>query len=263
MRKIGEKFIDNIVSKKLSKSKVLFYDSGIGGLAILDCAMKICPSLDYYYYADYQHMPLGGMDANKLIDCVVSEIGYLVRKFGTGVVVVACNTATSVALSALRERMSGVEFVGTEPATKVAFDRGYARVALIATPNTIRFNRLVRSAKRQKGENLLLLPQSTLASLIEKNIADLGRVRANLVRNLPPLKGKIDCLVTGCTHYTYIEAMLSGIVGVPCINGNWGVATRLKEVCRPEKVAGQVRFFTNDKSKQKNLEVAWGIMREV
>lgn len=251
------------MSKKLSKSKVLFYDSGVGGLSILDCAMRRCPNLDYYYFADYGHMPLGRMDAGRLIDCVVAEINYLVQKFGTGVVVIACNTATSLAITALRERISGVEFVGTEPAIKVAFERGFARVGLIATPNTIRFNRLVRSTKREKGERLLLLPQGNLASVIEKNIGHLAKIRSNLAQKLAPYRGKMDCIVTGCTHYAFVENMLSSVLGVPCINGNKGIVDQLLRGSEPSKRKGKVRFFTNEKGKQGNLEIAWRILREV
>lgn len=221
-------------------------------------AVSLCPELDFYYFADYLNMPLGQRSRHEVVDTVVHRVARLAQKFGTGVVVIACNTATSLAIGALRESLPDIEFVGTEPALQPAFLAGYSRVILAATPNTIKYNRLVRRTL-SPDTDLILLPMPDLAQMVEKNIADLDMVVSKIAPQLVQFVTQDSCLVLGCTHYVLLKNRLQTALRVPCIDGNMGVARRLNSVAAGALGSGKITLCTNDKSRQNNLKVGWQI----
>ncbi len=249
------------MSKKISKNRVLFYDSGVGGLTLLCEARKNCPNIECIYFADYLNMPLGDKPLKNIQSSIKNTIEFLVKKFGTGVVVLACNTATSVAIKLLREAMPQIEFVGTEPAVKKAVDLGYKRILLLATPNTIKYNRLVRKMRAGLGENLILCPEPRLAQIVENNVENLTVVKRLFdEKKAEILAKKPDVMVLGCTHYVWLKGIIQKVLGLPCIDGNEGVINRLKSVANLGKNRGKLSIYTNDVTKTEKLKIAWEIL---
>ena len=95
-----------------------FFDSGIGGITVLHEAMKLMPRWDYIYYADSDNAPYGTRPKDEVIALVHSAVDFLAGQ-GVDAIVIACNTATSVAIETLRSRYS-IPVIGMEPAIKPA-----------------------------------------------------------------------------------------------------------------------------------------------
>jgi len=213
--------------------------------------------VEYFYFADYQNMPFGNKPVAFLRNAILQAISSLVAKLGTGVVVLACNTATSVAIEFLRERLPQVVFVGTEPALKLAQDLGYERILLLATPNTIKYNKLIRDLKLKLSDNLVLSPEPILAERIENNIGNLHSLRPMISAKFEVLSAqKPDCVVLGCTHYLWIKDIIASEWRLPTVDGVAGVTNRLKSVVYERSSRGKISILTNDKSKFDNLKIA-------
>ena len=102
--------------------KIGFFDSGIGGLTVLSEALKRLPHHDYLYYADTLHAPYGPKPKEEVRGYIFEAIEFLVRK-GADIIVIACNTATSIAVNDLREKYQ-IPIIGMEPAVKPAIEWG-------------------------------------------------------------------------------------------------------------------------------------------
>ena len=114
--------------------KIAFFDSGIGGLSVLHHAMKILPHEEFIFFADEDNVPYGTKSPEEVLACVDAAFKFLVEQ-GVSAIVVACNTATSVAVVKMREKYS-LPIIGMEPALKVALDTFPNRKVLVtATAN--------------------------------------------------------------------------------------------------------------------------------
>ena len=146
------------------------FDSGIGGLTVLEEMKKVLPNEDFLFYADSLNNPYGEKDDLTLYEITSNIVDYLISR-DCKIIVIACNTATTRCIKYLRGKYPDIVFVGTEPAIKVACDRGFNNILVMATPATInseRTNILVNANKRDY-ENVFLVPCEGLANAIELN----------------------------------------------------------------------------------------------
>ena len=119
--------------------KIGFFDSGIGGLTVLSEALKRLPHHEYLYYADTEHAPYGKRPKEEVLMYVLEAVDFLVQQ-GAQMIVIACNTATSIAITTLREKYD-IPIIGMEPAVKPAIEcvsDGSKRVLVTATPLTLK-----------------------------------------------------------------------------------------------------------------------------
>ena len=124
------------MSKKTNPIAV--FDSGVGGISVLRELVKILPNEDYIYYGDSKNAPYGMKDKETVKQLTIDAAEYLFAQGAKGLVV-ACNTATSAAVKALRELYPDIPIVGIEPAVKPAATlKPNCRVLVMATPMTIR-----------------------------------------------------------------------------------------------------------------------------
>ncbi len=129
--------------------KIGFFDSGIGGLTVLSEAIKRLPNHEYLYYADTLHAPYGPKPKEEVRGYVFEAIEFLVQQ-GAQIIVIACNTATSIAIEELRTKYS-IPIIGMEPAVKPAIhlkDEMKKRVLVTATPLTLKEEKLHRLIQR-------------------------------------------------------------------------------------------------------------------
>ncbi len=186
------------------------FDSGIGGLSVLRALRAQLPGVGLRYIADSRFTPWGERPAawvaercTQLSDCLLAA--------GADLVVVACNTATTQAIGALRARWPARLFVGIEPGIKQAASSSRnARVALLATPGTLRSERLAHLVDTHaRGVSLLRLPCPGLAEAIENAWRDPHALAARLDRLASQLNAAdVDTVVLGCTHYPLAAAAL-------------------------------------------------------
>lgn len=191
------------------------FDSGIGGLSVLRALRTRMPAVPLIYVADSGHAPYGERDDAFVIDRAVRVTQHLLDR-GARLIVVACNTATAVAIEALRTRWPAMRFVGVEPGLKPALAASRnARIGVMATRATLasaRFRRLVDQHAR--GVELHLQPCAGLARALESGDPDGGEVRSLVNHHVAPLRAAgVDVVVLGCTHYPFAASWIQQALG--------------------------------------------------
>ena len=209
--------------------KIGVFDSGKGGLSVLQEIRVVLPNEDIFYYVDSLNNTYGEKSDQDLCK-ITSSIVERLKKEGCSVIVIACNTATTRCIKYLREEYPDTIFIGTVPAIKVACDHDFKNTVVMATPATIeseRINELVRDNKRTY-QNIYLVSCHGLAHAIE--IEDKMEIKRILEEVFKDYKNKnIDSIVLGCTHYPFIKKeILEEMPNVTLIDGANGVAREVK-----------------------------------
>ena len=191
-------------------------------------ALRRFSGAEFLYFADEDHVPYGTKSRAEIVRLSLDAVGFLVSR-GADAVVVACNTATSAAISELRGAFS-VPVIGMEPAVKLAADSFGARpTLLIATPLTIAGEKLARLVGRLECETWsLALPR--LVEFAQDLEFDSPAVRAYLREELGKFElERLGSLVLGCTHFNYFKDVLREILPphVRIIDGIDGTLNRL------------------------------------
>ena len=208
--------------------KIGIFDSGIGGLNILEEVKNIMPNENIIYYQDSSNNPYGEKSDDELWVIVSNIIEYL-KGQGVKEIIVACNTATTRCIKRMRETYPEIIFIGTEPAIKVATDNNYKNIIILGTPGTIASDRLKELVENNRSdEEINLIECKGLANAIEFDNHD--EVMRLLHVYLDDYKDKdVDAIVLGCTHYNFIEKEISDVIGdVKLIDGNLGVAKQAR-----------------------------------
>lgn len=211
--------------------RVAFFDSGVGGVTVLAEAVKLLPKEDYIYYADTLHVPYGPKPKPAVKGYIFAAVDYLAGQ-GVKALVVACNTATSVAIKDLRERYD-FPVIGMEPAVKPAVEStgGGRRVLALATELTLKetkFRDLVSMIDPEGIVDSLAMPE--LVELAEKLTFEDDVV-------LPCLRNKFAALdlnsygtvVLGCTHFAFFRSHLRNVLAphTEIIDGAHGTLRQL------------------------------------
>ena len=231
-------------------SKIGIFDSGIGGLTILKEIQKKCKEEDYYYYADGIHNPYGEKSEKELNKIVDNIVEYLLKK-DVKIIVIACNTATTKCMKHLRKKYPEMTFIGTVPAIKVACDKGYKNILVMATTGT---HELVKDNKRS-NQTIYLQECKGLANAIERN--DRKTQKEILEKIKEEYKNiEIDAIVLGCTHYPMIKRRIhSYFKDAVLLDGSKGVAKevkrKLKEKKKLEKNTGTIIYYDSKTKKEK------------
>ena len=205
------------------------FDSGIGGLTVLEELKKLLPNEDYLIYADSKNCPYGEKSDTELYDITSNIVDYLINK-DCKIIVIACNTATTRCIKYLRDKYKDMTFIGTEPAIKVACDRDYKNILVMATPATIASERtsILVNDNKKDYENVYLVPCEGLADAIE---TDNFKKQEEIVSSIyEEYKDKeIDAIVLGCTHYPHIKDLISKyFTNAELLDGGAGVARETK-----------------------------------
>ena len=186
---------------------VLIFDSGLGGLTVFREVAKVRPDARYVYLADDACFPYGNQLEDVLIARVTDVIGKAIAQHAPDLVVVACNTASTLALSELRARYS-VPFVGTVPAIKPACAQSQSkRVAVLGTQATVS-REYTRALIREfaTGCDVALVGSSHLASYAEAELAGTpvadDSIKAEIAGCFVDAENRrTDTVVLACTHY--------------------------------------------------------------
>lgn len=190
---------------------VLFFDSGIGGLSVVKEARIILPALRFIYVADDVAFPYGAWDESALLTRMVDLFDRLIEAYKPGLVVIACNTASTLAIDHLRATFPGQTFVGTVPAIKPAAERTQSGVvSVLATPGTVK-RQYTRDLIRDYASrcHVRLVGSEHLAELAETymrtGFVDEDAVRAEIAPCFVDEGGRrTDIVVLACTHYPFL-----------------------------------------------------------
>lgn len=204
---------------------VAVFDSGVGGISVLRELVRLMPGENFLYFGDSANAPYGTKDVLQVRQLTLSAAEMLLQR-GIKALVVACNTATSAAINALRERYPELIIVGIEPALKMAADLfPTGNIGVMATPVTLREEKFAMQAERFSGIHLQKIPAPGLVELIEQGKTNHPETRQLLETLLLPYVGKLDALVLGCTHYPFVSALLSQILGPETLLLDGGAGT--------------------------------------
>lgn len=190
---------------------VLVFDSGIGGLSVLREARVMMGNRNFVYVADDAAFPYGDWDEEPLCKRMVELFGRLIARWKPEICVIACNTASTIGIFALREAYPDQEFVGTVPAIKPAAERtSSGMVSVLATPGTVK-RQYTRDLIEQYAStcHVTLVGSTKLAALSEAYMrggyTDEEAVKTEI---MPCFIGdgirRTDIVVLACTHYPFL-----------------------------------------------------------
>lgn len=210
--------------------KIAFFDSGIGGLSVLNEAMEKI-NADFLFYADKDNVPYGEKPKEDILKYVDEAVSFLING-GADAIVLACNTATSVSAKILRGKYN-LPIIGMEPAVKYALKlNDEKRVLVIATPVTVKgekMKELIGRVDKAHLADLLALPR--LVTFAETGEFESENVTNYLTEKLKPYDFEsYSAIVLGCTHFNYFKDTLRKILpkNVALIDGNLGTINELK-----------------------------------
>ena len=200
--------------KRLAMVTIGVFDSGVGGLSILDEALQQLPHHNYIYFADSANAPYGDKPPQRIAERSLQICRYLIEQ-DCSAIVVACNTATAEAIATIRSTLD-IPIIGVEPGIKPAAmqsQNGIVGVlATEATLNSDKFNALLATLP----EHCQFIKQAGagLVPLIEAGLIETPEMQALLRSHLKPIQDHgADTLVLGCTHYPFLKKMIRAVVG--------------------------------------------------
>ncbi len=204
-----------------------FFDSGLGGLCILEAFRKLCPRESTVYIADSRNCPYGNRPAEEIVRLSERNARRLLRR-GCKMIVVACNTATAAAIDALRAEWPDVPFIGIEPAVKPAALRSKTGVVgVLATAGTFG-GRLYRETKAKFAKDVVVIATvaDEFVEAVEKGLkspGDMGGCGESLLSSDPKLEKTVrsriepllnagcDKIVLGCTHFPHLKPVIEKV----------------------------------------------------
>src|ERR1700712_109561 len=236
---------------------ILIFDSGLGGLTVLREIVRARPDAHYVYVADDAFFPYGHDSEDQIIARVVPLIGELIASHAPDLVVIACNTASTLVMSHLREAYQ-VPFVGTVPAIKPACASSRTkRVSVLGTKGTVKreyTKRLIEDFSQ--GCELTLVGSAELASLAESALNGNDVSDADIAAELAPCfvesdAARTDTVVLACTHYPLLLDRLIKLAPWPVdwIDPAPAIARRVADLLGPTggevDQAGAEMIFTS------------------
>ncbi|MCT8989507.1 glutamate racemase [Chelativorans sp. SCAU2101] len=242
-----------------SSGPILFFDSGIGGLSVVKEARILLPEHAYVYVADDAAFPYGAWEEEALRARLIELFGRLISRFSPALIVIACNTASTLAISDLRAAYPGQHFVGTVPAIKPAAERTRSGlVSVLATPGTVR-RQYTRDLIAQYAAkcHVRLVGSENLARLAEQymreGFVDEEAVRAEIAPCfLEHGERRTDIVVLACTHYPFLVNRMRKTAPWPVdwIDTSEAIARRAltlaQELSRPRPAEGpDIALFTS------------------
>jgi glutamate racemase len=246
----------------MSDAPLLVFDSGVGGLTVLREARVLMPDRRFIYVADDAAFPYGAWEEPALEEHIIGVFAGLLERFRPVLSIIACNTASTLVISALRRVFPGETFVGTVPAIKPAAERTRSGlVSVLATPGTV---------KRQYTRDLIhqwatkchvrLVGSDRLAALAETymrdGFVDEEAVRVEIAPCFVELEGRrTDIVVLACTHYPFLVNRMRKTAPWPVdwIDPAEAIARRALSLLSPGEHAAPLReedlaLFTSGKA---------------
>lgn len=214
------------------------------------------PKEDYIYYSDSKNNPYGDKTEEEIKQRCNEIVQYLMKK-NCKAIVIACNTASSIAAKSLRKKYPQMPIIAIEPAYKMVHDYSYDKKTLVmATKRTIESEKFNLLLKKYNNHKTYLLPCIGLADKVEEGNQE--EIKNYLQKTLECYKNKVENVVLGCTHYPLIQNEIAEILGqVKFFNGAPNLAKHLKEVLIQKDLLnekeGIVEFEDSAKVKEKEI----------
>ncbi|NTU72811.1 glutamate racemase [Candidatus Roizmanbacteria bacterium] len=201
-------------------SRIGIFDSGLGGLVILNDVLNELPEYDYIYLGDNAHVPYGSRNINDIYDLTLQGIQALISK-DCSLIILACNTATAAALRRIQQTYlphlePEIKVLGViRPASEVILEEGYRSVGVLATEATVRSESFIRELNHIGFHGPIhQIAAPLLVPFIESGNWNSGELESFLHSYLEPFNnGVVDSLILGCTHYGLFTSRIQQLVG--------------------------------------------------
>lgn len=250
----------------MSVKQLLIFDSGVGGLSIFQEVIKKSHNVDSYYLSDNAYFPYGELGEEELIERLTGLLSAFVKKHPVDMIIIACNSASTVALQFLRGYFS-IPVVGVVPAIKPASrSTKNGVIGLVATPATIEREYTKQLVNEFAADKTVLNIGSTLLVKLAEQKLQGREVDKQCLRKIfePWLKMQIqpDTLVLGCTHFPLLKAEIDHCFEgqVNLVDSGLAIANRvalLLEADNREHTAHYDAFYTQQDEKQLALKTAF------
>ena len=233
---------------------VLVVDSGIGGLSILREARVVLPMQRFVYVGDDAGFPYGDWQEAELIEHIVALFERLLNKYQPDVAIVACNTASTLIMPALRERFD-VPIVGTVPAIKPAAERTRSgMISVLGTPGTIKRSYIQNLINEFASDvDVNLVAASGLAQIAEDYMQNRDFDAARLLQEIAPCFQEVngrrtDIVVLGCTHYPFLANQMRKLAPWPVdwIDPSEAIALQSRSVLDALGLTFEVAQYSNN-----------------
>jgi len=233
--------------------KIGLFDSGLGGLTVLQALEKVLPGIPKIYYGDTLHLPYGDK-SDAAIQSYSTEIVSFLKNQGCDLIVIACNSASAAAGKVLEERFPELQFINViDPVVEAVAGGKHQQVGLLGTRATVRSGAYARKLQAKNAQTQLKsLATPLLVPLIEDGFLGTG-IEVQVLQhylNDPVLDG-IEALVPGCTHYPLLkEAAGSLLEGVAWIDAPAIVAQEVAKHCSAgvDGEKSDTKFYLSDKT---------------
>jgi glutamate racemase len=244
----------------LDTAPILFFDSGVGGLSVVDAARKLLPDAPFVYAADSAGFPYGLKTEAEIAARVPALLGRLAERFRPRLIVIACNTASTIALAHVRAALD-IPVVGTVPAIKPAALLSKTRViGILGTDATVRQPYVDRLSAEFAGDCTVIRHGSAaLVELAEAKLRGKRIAPEDIVAAVAPLAavGRLDTIVLACTHFPLLRGELRACLpGVTLVDSGAGIARRVAHL-----TAGQAFEPTPGEAVFTRVDIAVGALK--
>lgn len=241
-----------------SKSAIGVFDSGLGGISVLETIHEIMPNEDLIYLGDSKYNPYGTKTKEQITERCISICDEF-KKRNVKAIVIACNTATSACVDILRKKYD-LDIVGMEPALKVACDLGsHQKIAVWATELTLSENKFACLMDRFKQEHeIIKVACPKLVRIVEQDqLEDEEVVQAALKEYIHASSiASLDSIVLGCTHFPFYKEPLNKLCpNVRLVDGSVGTTLHLRSLLESKNLLndsqhiGCITWLNTDESK--------------
>ena len=196
------------------ESPIGIFDSGIGGISILNKLKKILPNENFIYLADNKNFPYGNKSKKEILLLSYKNCQKLIE-FNCKIIIVACNTSTTNSIKKLRDLIS-IPLIGVEPGIKPAIKYTKTKsIGILATEKTLTSNLFFETLNKNNIDDVNIHEQIgyDLVKIIEEDLYSKNSLKEILKSYLTPMIDKnIDCLLLGCTHYNHLKEIIDEIL---------------------------------------------------
>ena len=250
--------------------RAFVFDSGLGGLTVLSAIRRLRPDVEIVYVADDAAFPYGRLSDSELIARVETVMARIIAEHSPDIVVVACSTASTLALPQLRAAYPGLPFVGTVPAIKPAAQASRSRlISVLATLGTVARD-YTHALVREHAANceVTLVGSAELAPIAERFVRGEPVDDAAIAREIAPCfverEGqRTDHIVLACTHFPLLIGSLKRLAPWPVafVDPAPAIARRLDSLLTPAgigrvKPPSQAAVFTSGSPPSPSLQKA-------
>jgi len=251
----------------MEQKSIIVFDSGFGGISVLKRLVDAMPNENYLYYGDSANAPYGPRSKEQILELTLNAIKDATKRCSPKAIVIACNTATTVAKECLASSYPDIPVVGILPAVEAAVaSKKCQRVLVLATAATLASEAYgnILSGIDSRAE-IVSVAAPEIVRYVEGGMCERKALIESLAITLAPYKAqKFDCVVLGCTHFPFAADVIEEVLGysVHFFDGSVLTTKQVKEALErqhtrnTQKDSGGIQI-ANSGNRQDDIRFAW------